>query len=204
MDVILLERIGKLGHMGDVVTVKDGFARNFLLPTGKALRANATNRAKYEAQRVDLEKRNDERKTEATAISTKLDGISFIMVRQAGETGQLYGSVSARDIADQLVVEGYKVARNMVDLNLPIKTIGLKDVSIALHPDVVVTVTVNIARTTDEAVRQAGGEDLTTLEAIYGEDIGDASNPDDVGGAMEDGDYDGDDNDGDDNESDDA
>ena len=195
MDVILLERVAKLGQMGEVVSVRDGFARNYLLPTGKALRANEANRAKFESQKADLVARNEERKTAASAIATKLDGQSFIMIRQAGETGQLYGSVSARDIADALVAAGHQVSRNMVDLNLPIKTIGIKTVEIALHPDVVVTVTINVARTADEATRQDAGEDLTTLEAIYGEDINDAANPEDVGGAMDD---DGDSDDGDD------
>ena len=171
MEVILLERVSRLGQMGDVVKVKDGFARNFLLPKGKALRANDTNKKKFEGQRAQLEARNLERRSEAQQIAEKLDGKSFVVVRSAGETGQLYGSVSTRDIADILTAEGFSVARNQVELNHPIKTIGLIDVAIALHPEVEVTVTLNIARSADEAERQAKGETLTTAEAIYGGDI---------------------------------
>ncbi|MDQ6435103.1 50S ribosomal protein L9 [Mesorhizobium sp. LHD-90] len=178
MQVILLERISRLGQMGDTVKVKDGFARNFLLPQGKALRANEANKKKFEGQRVQLEARNLERKTEAQQIADRLDGKSFITVRSAGETGQLYGSVSTRDIADLLTAEGYTVARNQVELNQPIKTIGLTNVAIALHPEVEVTVTLNIARSTEEAERQAKGETLTTAEAIYGDDINENARPD--------------------------
>ncbi|MET3790556.1 50S ribosomal protein L9 [Aquamicrobium terrae] len=178
MEVILLERIARLGQMGDTVKVKDGFARNFLLPKGKALRANEGNKKKFEAQRAQLEARNLERKSEAQAIAEKLDGTSFIVVRSAGETGQLYGSVSTRDIADFLAAEGFNVARNQVELNHPIKTIGLTNIAIALHPEVEVTITLNIARSTDEAERQARGETLTTAEAIYGEDINENARPD--------------------------
>ncbi|WP_192365663.1 50S ribosomal protein L9 [Mesorhizobium mediterraneum] len=185
MDVILLERVSRLGQMGDTVKVKDGFARNFLLPQGKALRANEANKKKFEGQRAQLEARNLERKSEAMQISEKLDGISekldgksFIAVRSAGETGQLYGSVSTRDIAELLTAEGFSVNRNQILLNQPIKTIGLTNVAIALHPEVEVTITLNIARTADEAERQAKGETLTTAEAIYGEDINDNARPD--------------------------
>ncbi len=177
MQVILLERIARLGQMGDVVKVKDGFARNFLLPQGKALRANENNRKRFEAERSQLEARNAERKSEAATVAEKLEGKSFVVVRSAGETGQLYGSVSTRDIADLLAADGFAVGRNQVDLNTPIKTIGVSAVKIALHPEVIVTVTVNIARTADEAARQARGEDLTSAEAIYGEDINDAARP---------------------------
>jgi len=177
MEVILLERISRLGQMGDTVKVKDGFARNFLLPQGKALRANDANKKKFEGQRAQLEARNLERKSEAQAIADRLDGRSFIVVRSAGETGQLYGSVSTRDIADILTADGFNVARNQVELNHPIKTIGLTNVAIALHPEVEVTVTLNIARSADEAERQAQGETLTTAEAIYGDDINDAARP---------------------------
>ncbi|TIQ76573.1 MAG: 50S ribosomal protein L9, partial [Mesorhizobium sp.] len=173
MEVILLERVSRLGQMGDTVKVKDGFARNFLLPQGKALRANEANKKKFEGQRAQLEARNLERKSEAMQISEKLDGKSFIAVRSAGETGQLYGSVSTRDIAELLTAEGFSVNRNQILLNQPIKTIGLTNVAIALHPEVEVTITLNIARTADEAERQAKGETLTTAEAIYGEDIND-------------------------------
>ena len=177
MEVILLERISRLGQMGDTVKVKDGFARNFLLPKGKALRANENNKQKFEGQRAQLEARNLERKTEATAISEKLDGKTFVVVRSAGETGQLYGSVSTRDIADILTAEGFTVNRNQVELNQPIKAIGLTNVAISLHPEVEVTVTLNIARSTEEAERQAKGETLTTAEAIYGDDINENARP---------------------------
>ena len=168
MDVILLERIGRLGQMGETVKVKDGYARNFLLPQGKALRANEANKKKFEGQRAQLEAQNLERKNEAEAVATKLNGESFIVVRSAGETGQLYGSVSTRDIADIISANGFTLHRNQVELNHPIKTIGLHEVSISLHPEVQVQVTVNIARSTEEAERQAKGEDLTSIEAIYG------------------------------------
>jgi large subunit ribosomal protein L9 len=170
MQVILLERIAKLGTIGDEVTVKPGFARNFLLPQGKALRANAANRARFEAERSQIEARNEERKSEAQTIADRLDGKTFIAVRSAGETGQLYGSVTTRDISELLDEEGFKAGRNQVDLKDPIKAIGLHDVEIALHPEVIVTITINVARSQDEAERQAAGEDLTTAEAIYGED----------------------------------
>ncbi|NGO52448.1 50S ribosomal protein L9 [Allomesorhizobium camelthorni] len=178
MEVILLERISRLGQMGDTVKVKDGFARNFLLPQGKALRANEANKKKFEGQRAQLETRNLERKSEAQQIADQLDGKSFIVVRSAGETGQLYGSVSTRDISEIVTAEGFTVSRNQVELNQPIKTIGLTNVAIALHPEVEVTITLNIARTADEAERQAKGETLTTAEAIYGEDINDNARPD--------------------------
>jgi large subunit ribosomal protein L9 len=180
MQVILLERVAKLGHMGEVVNVKDGFARNFLLPTGKALRASEANKKKFESQRADLEARNEERKTAAAALAKKIDGQSFIVVRSAGETGQLYGSVSARDIADILAAAGHAITRNHVDLNTPIKAIGVTSVPLVLHPDVVATISVNVARTADEAARQAEGEDLTSAEAIYGSDINDAARPEDT------------------------
>lgn len=177
MEVILLERISRLGQMGDTVKVKDGFARNFLLPQGKALRANEANKQKFEGQRAQLEARNLERKSEAQAVAEKLDGKSFIIVRSAGETGQLYGSVSTRDISELVTAEGFSVNRNQVELNHPIKTIGITNVAIALHPEVEVTISLNIARSADEAERQARGEDLTSAEAIYGEDINENARP---------------------------
>lgn len=177
MEVILLERISRLGQMGETVKVKDGYARNFLLPQGKALRANDANKKKFEGQRAQLEARNLERKSEAEAIAEQLDGKSFVVVRSAGETGQLYGSVSTRDISDILTAEGFTVARNQVELNQPIKAIGLVNVAIALHPEVEVTIALNIARSADEAERQARGETLTTAEAIYGEDINENARP---------------------------
>ncbi|WP_187970365.1 50S ribosomal protein L9 [Aquibium microcysteis] len=178
MEVILLERISRLGQMGDTVKVRDGFARNFLLPQGKALRANDANKKKFEGQRAQLEARNLERKSEAEAVAEKLDGQSFVVVRSAGETGQLYGSVSTRDISDLLTEEGFTVARNQIELNNPIKAIGLTNVVIALHPEVEVTITLNVARSADEAERQAKGEKLDSLEAIYGEDINENARPD--------------------------
>jgi len=161
MEVILLERIASLGQMGEVVRVRDGYARNFLLPQGKALRANDANRAKYESQRHQLEARNLERKSEAEQVATKLAGQSFVVVRQAGETGHLYGSVTSRDLAEAMEAGGFSVARSQIALHQPIKTIGLHEVAIALHPEVETKVSVNVARSEEEAVRQARGEDLT-------------------------------------------
>ena len=161
MEVILLERISKLGQMGDVVKVKDGFARNFLLPKQKALRATADNMARFEKDKAQLEAKNLERKSEAETVGEKLDGESFVIIRSAGETGQLYGSVATRDIAEQMTNGGFTVERSQVTLNKPIKTIGLHDVSIVLHPEVTVSVQVNVARSDEEAVLQAKGEDLT-------------------------------------------
>jgi large subunit ribosomal protein L9 len=178
MEVILLERVSRLGQMGDVVKVKDGFGRNFLLPQGKALRANEANKKKFEGQRVQLEARNVERRSEAQKIADKLDGKTFVVVRSAGETGQLYGSVSTRDIAELLTAEGFTVARNQVELNQPIKAIGLTNIAIALHAEVEVTITLNIARSAEEAERQAKGETLTSAEAIYGDDINENARPD--------------------------
>lgn len=178
MQVILLERIAKLGQMGDEVRVKDGFARNYLLPSGKALRANKQNRAKFEEQRAELEARNAERKEAAEAIAKKLNGQSFVVVRSAGETGQLYGSVSTRDISMILDEANFKVAKNQIDLRLPIKTIGMTDVLVNLHPEVQATITLNIARTADEAVRQEAGEDLTR-NMYEDDDADDADQADD-------------------------
>lgn len=161
MQVILLERVAKLGQMGDVVKVRDGFARNYLLPQGKALRATKPNMERFEADRVQLEARNLERKTEAESVAGKMDGHGLVVVRQAGETGQLYGSVSTRDLAEQLSEEGFSVSRSQVNLNTPIKTIGIHSVAIQLHPEVEVAISVNVARSEDEAERQARGEDLT-------------------------------------------
>jgi large subunit ribosomal protein L9 len=160
MEVILLERIGKLGQMGDTVRVKDGYARNYLLPQHKALRATAANKAKFDGMKVELETRNLELKGEAQKVSTKLDGQSFAVIRQAAETGQLYGSVSARDLADIITKAGFVVDRAQVALNAPIKTIGRHKVPIALHPEVEVSITVNVARSADEAERLARGEDV--------------------------------------------
>lgn len=163
MQVILIERIAKLGQIGEVVRVRGGFARNFLLPQGKALRATKENREKFESMKAELIARNDERKSGADAVAAKLNGESFVLVRQAGETGQLYGSVSTRDIAHTLVQNGFDVERQHVVLNHPIKTIGLHVVPIELHPEVEVKITVNVARSEEEGKRQAAGEDLTIL-----------------------------------------
>ena len=161
MEVILLERVGRLGHMGDIVRVKDGFARNFLLPKGKALRATKENKAKYEGMKETLETRNVELRGEAQKIGSGLDGKSFIVLRQASEGGQLYGSVSGRDVAAILNEGGFKeVNRSHVALNAPIKNIGLHKVPVALHPEVEITVTINVARSADEAERIARGEDV--------------------------------------------
>ena len=170
MQVILLERIGRLGQMGDTVKVKDGYARNFLLPQGKALRANEANKARFESERSQLEARNNERKAAAQKIADSLDGKSFIVVRSAGETGQLYGSVASRDVAAVLEAEGFEVFRNQVDLNTPIKAIGLHKVTLVLHGEVSAEIELNVARSADEAERQAKGEKLTSADAIYGVD----------------------------------
>ncbi len=161
MDVILLERIGKLGQMGDVVRVKDGFARNFLLPRGKALRATADNKSRFEAMKADLQARNLELKGGAEKLAAKLDGKTITVLRQASESGQLYGSVSTRDIASLLDSEDAEVGRSQVVLNAPIKAIGQYKVPLALHPDVETTVIVIVARSADEAGRIARGEDVT-------------------------------------------
>jgi large subunit ribosomal protein L9 len=161
MQVVLLERIAKLGQMGDVVTVKDGYARNFLLPQGKALRANKSNLERFEQDRAQLEARNLERKQEAEGVHAKLDGTSFVTIRSSGDTGQLYGSVTTRDIAELLSNGGFDTARNQVVLAAPIKLLGLHNVSIILHPEVTSTVVINVARTEEEAERQAAGEDVT-------------------------------------------
>jgi large subunit ribosomal protein L9 len=160
MQVILLERVEKLGQMGEVVKVKDGFARNFLLPKKKALRATKANRDYFETQKAQLEARNLERKSEARKIADKLEGQSFTLIRQAGDRGQLYGSVSPRDIADAISAGGFSIERTQVPLDRAIKEIGLASVAVVLHPEVRVHVTVNVARTEEEAERQARGEDV--------------------------------------------
>lgn len=163
MEVILLERVAKLGQMGDVVRVKDGYARNFLLARGKALRATDANRGKFETLKTHLEARNLELKTDAEKVAVKLDGHALVVLRQAGETGQLYGSVSTRDLAAILSEGGFSVERSQIELNAPIKAIGLHKVPVALHPEVAVSITVNVARNADEANRQARGEDVTRI-----------------------------------------
>jgi len=178
MEVILLERVAKLGQMGEIVKVRDGFGRNYLLPLGKALRSNAANKARFEGQRASLEARNLERKGEAQTVADVLDGKSFIVVRAAGETGQLYGSVAARDVVEVLAAEGFNVGRSQVDLNTPIKRIGLHEVVLHLHAEVEIKVELNVARTAEEAGRQSKGESLTSADAIYGIDE-DALRPED-------------------------
>ena len=161
MEVILLERIGKLGQMGDVVRVKDGFARNFLLPRGKALRDTADNKKRFEEMKSDLQARNLEMKGEAGKIGSKLNGKTYVVLRQASESGQLFGSVSTRDIAALIKADGAEVERSQIVLNAPIKTIGQYKVPLALHPEVEVGITVTVARSADEAERLARGEDVT-------------------------------------------
>ena len=160
MQVILLERVENLGGIGDEVRVRDGFARNFLLPQKKALRANETNRKAFEARRAEIEARNAETRASAEKSSKTIDGQSYVLIRQAGEAGQLYGSVSSRDIADEIVKSGAKIDRSAVVLDKPIKTIGLYDVRVRLHAEVSVNVKVNVARSQDEAERQARGENV--------------------------------------------
>jgi large subunit ribosomal protein L9 len=160
MDVILLERIEKLGHIGDVVKVKNGFARNFLLPNGKALRANEANRKVFEANRARIETDNAERRTAAQGDAKTIEGATIQLIRQASNTGQLYGSVSARDLADALEAQGHKVAKNQIVLDRPIKAIGMQDVRVALHPEVSVTIRVNVARSPEEAELQLKGVDV--------------------------------------------
>jgi len=175
MEVILLERVGRLGHMGDVVRVKDGFARNFLLPKGKALRATKENKAKYEGMKAELEARNTEMRGDAQKVGGGLDGKSFVVIRQASETGQLYGSVSGRDIAAILNEGGFKsVTRSQIAIHAPIKSIGLHKVPVALHPEVEIMITINVARSADEAERIARGEDVIARreEPEEGEAVG--------------------------------
>ena len=155
MDVILLERIEKLGQMGDIVSVKSGFARNYLLPSGKALRATDSNKSLFETQRIQLEAENLKRKEEAQAVADKMVDMTVVLIRQAGDAGQLYGSVSARDIADAIAAAGVTIKRSQVILQNPIKTIGLHDIRVELHGEVIVTVTANVARSQDEAETQA-------------------------------------------------
>lgn len=172
MEVILLQRVAKLGQMGETVRVKDGFARNFLLPTGKALRATEANKQRFEGQRADLEKRNAELKNEAASAAEKIDGQIFVMIRQAGETGQLYGSVSTRDVAEAASTAGSAINRNQIVLATPIKTIGLHQVPVHLHPEVEAKITINVARSPEEAERQAKGEAINIVEETTMDDLG--------------------------------
>lgn len=166
MDVILLERIPRLGQMGDIVRVKNGFARNFLLPQGKALRATEDNKKHFESQRAQLEARNLERRQEAEDVHEKLDGTQIILIRSASANGQLYGSVTARDVAEALDETGFTVTRAQVQLDQPIKTLGVAEVVVRLHPEVDSHITVNTARSTEEAERQAAGEDVISADFV--------------------------------------
>lgn len=167
MQVILLERVEKLGTIGDEVKVKNGFGRNFLIPQGKALLANDANRARFEREREAIEARNAEARSAAESTGDSLGGVSLILIRQSGDTGQLYGSVSARDIAEAATEAGHKVAKSQVRLDAPIKTLGIFDVGVRLHAEVRVTIQVNVARSEQEAERQAAGENI--IEALAAE-----------------------------------
>lgn len=163
MQVILLQRIGRLGQMGDIVTVRDGYARNYLLPQNMALRATEANRKHFESQRAQLEADNLAQKNEADAVAGKLENQSFVAIRTAGDTGQLYGSVSTRDISEIVTAGGFTINRTQVILDRPIKSLGLHETKIVLHPEVIVPITLNVARSEDEAERQAKGEDVTMV-----------------------------------------
>ncbi len=158
VELILLQRVDKLGQMGDVVRVRPGYARNFLLPGGKAIRANKENRARFETQRVQLEAQNLKRREEAERLAERMSGLSVVVLRSAGDSGSLYGSVSTRDIAEACAEGGLTIGRDQVLLDHPIKTLGLAAVRVSLHPEVVIPVTVNVARSVEEAQRQAAGE----------------------------------------------
>ena len=164
MQVILLQRIGRLGQMGDIVNVKDGYARNYLLPQKKALRASDENKKVFESRRAQLEADNLAHKSDAEAVSGKLDGKSFVLIRAAGDTGQLYGSVSPRDIAEAVTAGGFTVNRNQIVLDKPIKALGLTPITIELHPEVTCAVTLNVARSEDEAEKQAKGENVSVVK----------------------------------------
>lgn len=172
MKVVLLERVENLGAIGDVVSVKDGFARNFLLPRDKARRATSANLKAFELDRAAIEARNEKNKSESQKIADKIDGQTYVMIRQAGETGQLYGSVAGRDVAEAVQAEGGKVERSQVVLNTPIKTLGVHEVLVRLHAEVQATVKINVARSADEAERQAKGEDV--IKSAYDQDRAEA------------------------------
>ncbi len=165
MDVILLERVAKLGQMGDIVAVKDGYARNFLLPQGKALRASETNKAKFEAEKAQLEARNLESRKEAEALAERLDGQKFVVIRSASDAGALYGSVTPRDAADAATAGGFSVDKKQVALARPIKELGLHEVHVNLHPEVQATIILNVARSEEEAELQASGKSIQELAA---------------------------------------
>ena len=180
IDLILMQRVDKLGQMGDRVTVKPGYARNFLLPQGRAVRANKDNMAKFEANRAQLEAQNIKRRGEAERLAERVENMAVVIIRQAGESGGLYGSVSGRDIADACKEGGLTVTRQQVLLDEPIKTLGLKSIRVELHPEVVIPVIVNVARSAEEAARQARGEEVVredepTLEAELAAELGAAA-----------------------------
>jgi len=172
MEVILLERIAKLGQMGETVRVKDGYARNFLLPFGKAMRATETSKSRFESQRVQLEARNLESRNEAATVAEKLTGQVFVIIRQAGDTGHLYGSVSPRDLAAAISAGGFNVNRNQIVMKAPIKSLGLHEVPVHLHPEVEAPITVNVARSAAEAERQAKGEAIDAVKETTMDDLG--------------------------------
>jgi large subunit ribosomal protein L9 len=172
MEVILLERVAKLGQMGEVVRVKDGYARNFLLARGKALRATDANKAKFADQRAQLEAQNLERRKDADAVAAKLDGQTFALIRQAGESGVLYGSVSSRDLAELLTQGGFTIGKGQIALQTPIKSLGMHQVAVVLHPEVSVNVTINVARSLEESERQARGENVLEREEDNLDDLG--------------------------------
>lgn len=190
MEVVLLERVEKLGQMGDVVRVKDGFARNFLLPQGKALRATKANMVRFESEKAQLEARNLEQRQEAQAVADKLDGESFVLLRSASEAGNLYGSVTGRDIAQSATDGGFTVERRQVVLEKPVKELGLHDVRVILHPEVSATIKINVARSMEEAEIQASGKSVSELRAEEeaAEDLDVAALFEDVGKFDEDGD----------------
>lgn len=167
MEVILLERVEKLGQMGDLVNVKPGFARNYLLPKKKALRATAENRKQFDAQKAQLEAQNLERKKEAEAVADKMAGLSVVILRQASESGQLYGSVNSRDVAEAVTEGGFTVDRHQVQLAATVKQLGISTTKVTLHPEVSVEVTINVARSADEAAAQAAGEPANPAEAFF-------------------------------------
>ena len=177
MEVILLERIERLGQMGDVVRVKPGYARNFLLPRKKALRKTKDNLAYFESQRAELEATNLKRRSEAEAVAKKVDNVQVVLVRQASDTGQLYGSVRPRDVAEAASAEGVKIESNQVKLDIPIKTLGMHKLRVALHPEVSITVVVNVARSQEEAKLQAEGKSITAAEAEAEEAVTDVFEP---------------------------
>jgi len=187
MQVILLERVAKLGQMGDVVNVKQGFARNYLLPQGKALRASDANMQAFEAQKAQLEARNLETRKEAEALAAKLDGTSYIIIRSASDGGALYGSVTPRDISDVVTADGFSLERGQVVLDGPIKALGVHSVNVVLHPEVTARISINVARSKEEAELQASGKSIQELaaEEEAAADFEIAELFDDMGGAVD-------------------